>query len=194
MCAASHHSWHFLVQPSGAAVHSTATRAITEQASLRWFYHYSHGWSSVWWWPPFQLAFGSLPCETQSVMPLACLPLPAVLSCPAAAADYFEAVFPGRHMDRLFTVAYLPVCLLMLGLLIKYNTLPGRPRILTSFAGFVLIMLAIPCVSDNRSRLGCRPEERRQQQAEVGHIDATTPSRVQYVCKIVVVTFTPVSV
>ncbi|KAF6258945.1 nucleoside transporter-domain-containing protein [Scenedesmus sp. NREL 46B-D3] len=62
------------------------------------------------------------------------------------AADYFEAVFPGRHMDRLFTVAYLPVCLLMLGLLIKFNSLPGRPRILFSFAGFVLIMLAVPLI------------------------------------------------
>ncbi|WIA30418.1 hypothetical protein OEZ86_000502 [Tetradesmus obliquus] len=62
------------------------------------------------------------------------------------AADYFEAVFPGRHMDRLFTVAYLPVCLLMLGLLIKFNSMPGRPRILFSFAGFVLIMLAIPLI------------------------------------------------
>jgi equilibrative nucleoside transporter 1/2/3 len=50
-------------------------------------------------------------------------------------------------MDRLFTVAYLPVCLLMLGLLIKFNNMPGRPRILFSFAGFVLIMLAIPLVS-----------------------------------------------
>jgi equilibrative nucleoside transporter 1/2/3 len=49
-------------------------------------------------------------------------------------------------MDRLFTVAYLPVCLLMLGLLIKFNSMPGRPRILFSFAGFVLIMLAIPLV------------------------------------------------
>jgi equilibrative nucleoside transporter 1/2/3 len=51
-------------------------------------------------------------------------------------------------MDRLFTVAYLPVCLLMLGLLIKFNNMPGRPRILFSFAGFVLIMLAIPLVNE----------------------------------------------
>jgi equilibrative nucleoside transporter 1/2/3 len=69
-----------------------------------------------------------------------------IITLATAAADYFEAVFPGRHMDRLFTVAYLPVCLLMLGLLIKFNSMPGRPRILFSFAGFVLIMLAIPLV------------------------------------------------
>jgi hypothetical protein len=49
-------------------------------------------------------------------------------------------------MDRLFTVAYLPVCLLLLGLAIKFNSIPGRPRILTSFAAFTLIMLALPLV------------------------------------------------
>ncbi len=25
-----------------------------------------------------------------------------------SAADYFEVIYPGRHSDRLFTVAYLP--------------------------------------------------------------------------------------
>lgn len=50
-------------------------------------------------------------------------------------------------MDRLFTVAYLPVCLLLLGVAIKFNTMPARPRILTSFASFTLIMLALPLVS-----------------------------------------------
>eukprot|EP00775_Hariotina_reticulata_P011647 gene11647-11792_t len=62
------------------------------------------------------------------------------------AADYFEAVFPGRHMDRLFTIAYLPVCLLLLAVMIKYNNLPVRCRILTSFASFTLIMAIIPLV------------------------------------------------
>eukprot|EP00879_Flechtneria_rotunda_P020907 GHRR01022014.1.p1 GENE.GHRR01022014.1~~GHRR01022014.1.p1 ORF type:complete len:361 (+),score=107.86 GHRR01022014.1:100-1182(+) len=60
------------------------------------------------------------------------------------AADYFEAVFPGRHMDRLFTIAYLPVCLFLLGVLINYNTIPVRPRILSSFAGFTAIMAVVP--------------------------------------------------
>lgn len=51
-------------------------------------------------------------------------------------------------MDRLFTIAYLPVCLLLLGVTIKFNSIPGRPRILTSFAAFTLIMLTLPLVSD----------------------------------------------
>jgi equilibrative nucleoside transporter 1/2/3 len=49
-------------------------------------------------------------------------------------------------MDRLFTIAYLPVCLLLLGVAIRFNSIPGRPRILTSFAAFTLIMLALPLV------------------------------------------------
>lgn len=54
----------------------------------------------------------------------------------------------GRHMDRLFTICYLPVCLLLLGVVIKFNTMPARPRILTSFAAFTLIMLGLPLVGD----------------------------------------------
>ncbi len=50
-------------------------------------------------------------------------------------------------MDRLFTVCYLPVCLLLLGVAIKFNNIPGRPRILLSFAAFTLIMLGLPLVS-----------------------------------------------
>jgi hypothetical protein len=55
-------------------------------------------------------------------------------------------LFQGRHMDRLFTVCYLPVCLLLLGVAIKFNNIPGRPRILVSFAAFTLIMLGLPLV------------------------------------------------
>lgn len=50
-------------------------------------------------------------------------------------------------MDRLFTVCYLPVCLLLLGVAIKFNNIPGRPRILVSFAAFTLIMMGLPLVS-----------------------------------------------
>lgn len=62
------------------------------------------------------------------------------------AADYYEAIYPGKNTARLFTVAYLPVCLLLLGVVIKWNTIPSRPRILTSFAAFTVIMLALPLV------------------------------------------------
>lgn len=56
-------------------------------------------------------------------------------------------------MDRLFTICYLPVCLLLLGVVIKFNNLPARPRILTSFALFTAIMLTLPLV---RVRYACR--------------------------------------
>lgn len=62
------------------------------------------------------------------------------------AADYYELVYPGRHVDRLLTVAYLPVCLLVLGVMVKFNRAAVRQRILTSFAGFFLIMLVVPLV------------------------------------------------
>jgi hypothetical protein len=51
-------------------------------------------------------------------------------------------------MDRLFTICYLPVCLLLLGVVIKFNSMPARPRILTSFAAFTLIMLGLPLVRE----------------------------------------------
>ncbi|KAF8069407.1 ETN8 [Scenedesmus sp. PABB004] len=62
------------------------------------------------------------------------------------AADYYEAVFPGRHVDRLFTVTYLPICLVVLGAMVRWNGLPLRPRILTAFAGFTAVMLVVPLV------------------------------------------------
>eukprot|EP00877_Chromochloris_zofingiensis_P005576 jgi/Chrzof1/15019/Cz09g24060.t1 len=63
------------------------------------------------------------------------------------AADYFEAVFPGRHMDRLFTVCYMPVCLALVGAQIKWRGIVShRVRILTSFAGFSTVMLLVPVV------------------------------------------------
>jgi hypothetical protein len=59
-----------------------------------------------------------------------------------------RVITQGRHMDRLFTICYLPVCLLLLGVVIKFNSMPARPRILTSFASFTLIMLGLPLVGD----------------------------------------------
>lgn len=61
------------------------------------------------------------------------------------AADYWASVYPGRHVDRTFTVCYLPTCLLFIGLFIRFPRLIGqRLRILAGFAGFFILMLAVP--------------------------------------------------
>ena len=54
----------------------------------------------------------------------------------------------GQHADRLFTVAYLPVQLMVLAAMIHYDThLPTRPRIIAGFISFAGIMLFVPLVS-----------------------------------------------
>mmetsp|Transcript_13082 Transcript_13082/g.35624 ORF Transcript_13082/g.35624 Transcript_13082/m.35624 type:complete len:160 (-) Transcript_13082:11-490(-) len=71
--------------------------------------------------------------------------------------DYFAAVFPGKPMDRLFTVTYLPACLSVLLLLLRFKItfLTPQVRIVNSFIGFALIMLAIPTL--DLFNLGPRP-------------------------------------
>ncbi|GAB4815688.1 hypothetical protein N2152v2_002734 [Parachlorella kessleri] len=61
------------------------------------------------------------------------------------ACDYFEAQYPGRHADRLFTVCYLPVNLLVLLLVVRHHT-RVRPllRIVGGFVGFTLAVSAVP--------------------------------------------------
>ncbi|KAK9803157.1 hypothetical protein WJX72_005612 [[Myrmecia] bisecta] len=61
------------------------------------------------------------------------------------AVDYFEAQYPGRHTDRLFTVCYLPTNLAAIALMIHYQRrVTARLRILTGYAGFVVAMVAVP--------------------------------------------------
>lgn len=63
------------------------------------------------------------------------------------ATDYMQAVFPDHHVDRLFTIAYLPTCLFMLGAMIRArNLFTSRMRILTGYTGFAVLMAAIPLV------------------------------------------------
>ena len=63
------------------------------------------------------------------------------------AADFFAAKYPGRHADRLMTVAYLPVQLVVLAVMIRYDVhLPTRPRIIAGFGVFAAIMLVVPLV------------------------------------------------
>ncbi|KAJ9510448.1 hypothetical protein QJQ45_015893, partial [Haematococcus lacustris] len=68
-----------------------------------------------------------------------------------SATDFFEVLFPGRHTDRLFTVTYLPSCLLLLLVTLRWRSarwLPGPPaRIKLAFLLFTLLMLAVPLSS-----------------------------------------------
>ncbi|GFH08347.1 uncharacterized protein HaLaN_03292, partial [Haematococcus lacustris] len=65
-----------------------------------------------------------------------------------SATDFFEVLFPGRHTDRLFTVAYLPSCLLLLLVTLRWRSarwLPRPPaRIKLAYLLFTLLMLAVP--------------------------------------------------
>lgn len=57
-------------------------------------------------------------------------------------------MFPGRHVDRTFTLCYLPTCLAFIAAFIRFPAaLTVRARILGGFAGFFICMLAVPAVS-----------------------------------------------
>ncbi|KIY94366.1 hypothetical protein MNEG_13596, partial [Monoraphidium neglectum] len=60
-----------------------------------------------------------------------------------SAADYTETMWPGRHMDRLLTVVYLPPCLFFLLATLKLSAWT-RLRILVAYGGFALTLLVIP--------------------------------------------------
>lgn len=73
------------------------------------------------------------------------------------AADYFEQEFPGHHTDRLITVCYLPVTLVMMLVMIHYNHRTNIAlRIVGGMAGFCISMIAVPvvdAVAEHRSHL-----------------------------------------
>eukprot|EP00890_Picochlorum_soloecismus_P002005 jgi/Picsp_1/2805/NSC_01031-R1_equilibrative nucleoside transporter len=61
------------------------------------------------------------------------------------AADYYQSVFPGKHVDRLITVCYLPLNLMVLALLIPlHNSGHSVKRVLFGFIVFALSMLIVP--------------------------------------------------
>lgn len=60
-----------------------------------------------------------------------------------SAADYYEAMWPGRHVDRLLTVCYLPTCLALLLLTMKLSAWT-RLRLLATYAGYALAVVIIP--------------------------------------------------
>eukprot|EP01023_Acetabularia_acetabulum_P009707 TRINITY_DN14390_c0_g1_i3.p1 TRINITY_DN14390_c0_g1~~TRINITY_DN14390_c0_g1_i3.p1 ORF type:complete len:424 (-),score=43.72 TRINITY_DN14390_c0_g1_i3:1298-2569(-) len=61
------------------------------------------------------------------------------------AIDYLEKVYPGRHVDRTFTVVYLPVNVCTLALAIHFNSfISGRTRIIVAFIGYTITMAVVP--------------------------------------------------
>lgn len=72
-----------------------------------------------------------------------------------AAADYFSGVFPGRHMDRAFTLAYLPTCLLLLLIMLRWDNAYARARLVAAYTGFAVLMLAVPMVRAALRASGC---------------------------------------
>ena len=62
------------------------------------------------------------------------------------ASDYMEMMYPGRHMDRLFSICYLPTTLITLVICVAAGATKLRPRIYAGYGGFVLCMLALSLV------------------------------------------------
>lgn len=70
------------------------------------------------------------------------------------AVDYFALVFPGRHIDRVFSVVYMSSNLLsVLTALCTREWVPGRMRIQLGFLGYALVLTAIP-VTDAATAAG----------------------------------------
>ncbi|KAL4434383.1 hypothetical protein ABPG75_000824 [Micractinium tetrahymenae] len=61
------------------------------------------------------------------------------------AANYWEARYPGKHTDRLLTVAYLPINLVVIAAMVHWHA-RMRPvlRIVTGLVGFTLAIAAVP--------------------------------------------------
>ncbi|KAL4428588.1 hypothetical protein ABPG77_008900 [Micractinium sp. CCAP 211/92] len=61
------------------------------------------------------------------------------------AADYWEARYPGKHTDRLLTVAYLPVNLVVIAAMVHWHArLRPALRISAGLVGFTLAIAAVP--------------------------------------------------
>lgn len=64
------------------------------------------------------------------------------------AADYYSEEFPGKHVDRLLTIAYLPVNLLVLGFTLSCDFRRQLPRndvrVIAGFFVYSVTMLFVP--------------------------------------------------
>ena len=64
------------------------------------------------------------------------------------AADYFGERYPGYQVDRLFTIFYLPVNLIVLAFFIHiHDHVKQRLRIVAGLVAFTAAVLAMPLVS-----------------------------------------------
>ena len=54
----------------------------------------------------------------------------------------------GDHMDRLFTICYLPMCLLLLVVMMHYGPGVADPhtRITAGYVGFIAVTILMPVV------------------------------------------------
>ncbi|GBF92148.1 equilibrative nucleoside transporter [Raphidocelis subcapitata] len=60
-----------------------------------------------------------------------------------SAADYMEQMWPGKHVDRLLTVCYLPTCLVLLLATMKLSSWT-RLRMLITYLGYAAVIVVIP--------------------------------------------------
>lgn len=64
------------------------------------------------------------------------------------AADYYSKQFPGKHVDRLITVSYLPINLAVLGLLLSRDSQRESSwsylRIMIGFCMYSVTMFLVP--------------------------------------------------
>ena len=61
------------------------------------------------------------------------------------AVDYFGALLPGQHLDRVFSVAYMSVNIVAISLNLRYNANVTAPaRVVAGLAGYIVALLAVP--------------------------------------------------
>ena len=84
---------------------------------------------------------------------LACFTLGVAILLPwnsfITAVDYFAKVFPGYHVDRVISVAYMSVNIVSIALNIHYSAAIDKrcrahSRILTGLCGYIAALLAVP--------------------------------------------------
>ncbi|GMH42104.1 hypothetical protein BSKO_10023 [Bryopsis sp. KO-2023] len=63
------------------------------------------------------------------------------------AVDYFEAVYPGSHMDRKFSVLYMPAMLVTLSIMVVWNKLFSlTARVRVGLSAFTVILILVPII------------------------------------------------
>ena len=60
------------------------------------------------------------------------------------AVDYFSIIFPGHHVDRVFSVVYMSANLSALLFAVHFDFIAGRKRVVLGFLGYVILMTIVP--------------------------------------------------